>query len=67
MKQLNITFKILLKMGIQFLPFNRQSHKMVKHTQTIRWQQRTNYLRVFDHFVGSALKGLNDCRSLFLL
>ena len=57
MKQLNITFKILLKMGIQFLPFKRQSHNMAKHTQTIHRQQLTNYLRVFDHFVGLALKG----------
>ena len=32
--------------------FKRQSHKMVKHTQTIRQQS------VFDHFVKLALKGL---------
>ena len=31
---------------------------MVKDTQTIRGQQPTNYLSVFDHFVGLALKGL---------
>ena len=31
---------------------------MVKHTQTIRRQQPTNCLSVFDHFVGLALKGL---------
>ena len=31
---------------------------MIKHTQTIRWQQLTDYLSVFDHFVGLALKGL---------
>ena len=31
---------------------------MVKHTQTIRRQQPTNYLSVFDHFVGLALEGL---------
>ena len=31
---------------------------MVKHTQTIRQQHRTNCLSVFDHFVGLALKGL---------
>ena len=30
------------------LPLKRQPQKMVKHTQTIR---------VFDHFVGVALKG----------
>ena len=31
---------------------------MVKHNETIRRQQPTNYLSVFDHFVGLALKGL---------
>ena len=31
---------------------------MVKHTQTIRRQQQTNCLSVFDHFVGFTLKGL---------
>ena len=31
---------------------------MVKHTQTIRRQESTNCLSVFDHFVGFALKGL---------
>ena len=31
---------------------------MVKHTQTIRRQQLTKCLSVFDHFVGLALKGL---------
>ena len=36
----------------------RQLHKMVKHTQTIHRQQPMNCLRVFDHFVGLALKGL---------
>ena len=34
---------------------------MVKHTQTIRRrQQLANFLRVFDHFVELALKGLNN-------
>ena len=33
---------------------------MVKHTQTIRRQQPTNCLSVFDHFVGLAFKGLKD-------
>ena len=33
---------------------------MVKHTQTIRRQQPTNCLSVFDHFVGLALKGLSE-------
>ena len=31
---------------------------MVKHTQTIRRQQLTNCLSVFDHFVGLAIEGL---------
>ena len=31
---------------------------MVKHTQTILWQQPTNCLSAFDHLVGLALKGL---------
>ena len=32
---------------------------MAKHIQTIRRQQRTNCLSVFDHFVGLTLKGLS--------
>ena len=36
----------------------RQSHKVVKHTQTIRWLLPTNCWSGFDHFVGLALKGL---------
>ena len=28
---------------------------MVKHTETIRWQEPTNCLIVFDHFVGLAI------------
>ena len=33
---------------------------MVKHTQPILPQKQTNYLSVFDYFVGLALKGLNQ-------
>ena len=33
---------------------------MTKHTQTIRQQQPTNYLSVFNHFVGLVLKGLKN-------
>ena len=33
---------------------------MFKHTKTIRRQQRTNCLSVFDHFVGLAFKELNS-------
>ena len=41
-------------------PFKYQSYKMVKHTQIIRRLLPTNCLRVFDHFVGSAVKGISD-------
>ena len=34
---------------------------MVKHTQTFRWQQPTNCLSVFDHFLGLALKSIKIC------
>ena len=37
---------------------------MIKHTQTIRRQQPTNCLNVFDHFVGLALKVLNSLKAL---
>ena len=33
---------------------------MEKHTQTIRRQQLTNYLSVFDHFLGLTLKELSE-------
>ena len=35
---------------------------MVKHTQTIRRLLPTNYLSVFDHFVGLAFKGFVPAR-----
>ena len=41
-------------------PFKRQPHKIVRHTQRIRRHQATNFLSVFDHFVGLALKGLSN-------
>ena len=41
-------------------PFKRQPHKMVKHTQTIRQMLPTSFLSLFDHFVGLALKWLNE-------
>ena len=44
--------------GTDYLPFKHQSHKMVKHTQTIRRHLSTNCLRVFNHFVKLPLKGL---------
>ena len=39
-------------------PFNRQPHKMVKPTQTIRRQQPANSWSAFDHFGELALKAL---------
>ena len=39
-------------------PLKCQSHKMIKHTQTIRRQQSMDCLNVFDHFVKLVLKGL---------
>ena len=42
-----------------FKPFKRQPHKMAKHTQVIRQLLATNYLNVFDHFVGLGQKGLS--------
>ena len=40
---------------------------MVKHTQTIRRLLPTNCLSLFDHFVGSALKGLTYWKSLLTI
>ena len=39
-------------------PLSTNLRKMVKYTQTIRQQQPTSCLVLFDHFVGLALKGL---------
>ena len=39
-------------------PFKLQPHRMVRHTQTIRREQPTNCLSVFDHFAGLERKGL---------
>ena len=36
--------------------FKHQSHKVVKHPETIRRQETTNCLSVFHHFVGLAVK-----------
>ena len=36
-------------------------YKKVKYTQTIHQLLQMNYLSVFNHFVGLALKGLSDC------
>ena len=45
----------------------REPHKMVKHIQIIRWQQPSNCLSVFDHFVGLSLKGLSAFNLLLAL
>ena len=42
-------------------PFKYKPHRMVKHYQTILWQQQTNSLSVFDHFVGLVLENLKKC------
>ena len=39
---------------------------MVKHTQTIRRQKPTNFLNVFDHFVGLAPKRVNKQHEPFI-
>ena len=44
----------------RYLTFKAPPHKMVKDTETIRWQQSTNCLSVFDHFARLAHKGLNS-------
>ena len=40
---------------VLFNPLSVNPHKMVEHTQTIRWLLPTNCLSVFDHFVRLAL------------
>ena len=56
--------KIIIKLkkikSLVIKTFKSQSHKMVKHTQTIRRLLPTNCLSVFDHFVGLTLKGLTS-------
>ena len=44
-------------MFARVLPFKRQPHKMVEHTQTIRRLLQTNCLNVFDLLWGWHLKG----------
>ena len=39
-------------------PFRAQPYKMVRHTQIIYRVLPTNYLNMFDHFVGLPVKGL---------
>ena len=62
-KMLDLNFFVILSMSMNWFLINWRltlkchPHKMVKHTQTIRLQQSTNCLSVFDRFVGFALKG----------
>ena len=51
-----------LTLDIENLNPLRPTHKMVKHTHTIRHLLPTNYLSVFDHFVGLALNELKRLR-----
>ena len=46
--------------------FKRELYKIVKHIQKIRRLLPTNFLSVFDHFVGLVLKGLSTFRKLKL-
>ena len=64
-KKLNMHFKsfTLIRFKSDLNVFKCQPHKMGKHTQTIRRQQLTNFLSVFDHFVGLAPKGFIVCKS----
>ena len=39
---------------------------MDKHTQAVRRQQSTNFVSVFEHFVGLALKGLRNVKAQYL-
>ena len=55
-----LKLSLILFMALISYPFNRQFHKMVKHTQTIQRQIADELFSVFDHFVGLALKGLNQ-------
>ena len=52
------TLKENKRYELKFNSLSANSTKMVKHTQTIPWQQPTNCLSVIDHFVGLVLKEL---------
>ena len=53
------------------MPFQREPQKLVRHTQTIRRQQSTICLSVFDDSVELSLKGLlyaynfNESQSIY--
>ena len=46
-----VMFRKIFQVVKDIYPLKRQPHKMVKHTQTIRQQQPTNFLSVFDLLV----------------
>ena len=48
----------ILLVIVLFQSFKHQPQKMAQHTQTFRRQLPTNFLSLFDHFMGLALKGL---------
>ena len=56
-KKANLKTEITKKQSTSIFPKKQTflipwyAHEMVKHTQTNRWQQPTNYLNEFDHFV----------------
>ena len=54
----NFNIKRHIKYFAMFVFNPLHLHKVVKHTQTIRWLLLAICLSVFDYFVGLALKGL---------
>ena len=53
-----LTFRDRRQCSLLLLTLSRQPRKIVKHTQTIHREKPANYLSVFDHFLGLALKEL---------
>ena len=51
--------KTFVELTETFWPFKRQSCETIKPTQTIHQPLPTNFLNLFDHFVGLVLKGLS--------
>lgn len=60
--KIEITYTFMNLCKLLFRNINALSANPIKssNTQTIRRQQLTNCLRVFDLFVGLSLKGLNE-------
>ena len=60
---------IQLKPSLQYIKtelFMRQTHKMVKHTQTIYLLLPTNCVSMSDHFMGLTCKGLKKREAVIL-